>query len=231
MKELMLHERFEIETLDEMRKSRVLKSLVFGGGTMLRLCHQLPRFSVDLDFYIKNPNSDFEEAFELLNRHFQHLGIEITDKHKKHFTYLIEIRRPSSPRRLKIEIRKENKQARLIEPSIAFSPAVPDMQVAVTSCSLEQMATNKIEALIQRQLARDAYDLEFLIRHGVDIAKNIANTDREKALVVVQNMKPKDIKDTLGPLLPPIERQRIFKTGFSLLIGKLHSEINGVGRI
>ena len=34
------HEAFEIEVLDRMNSAKVLEPLVFGGGTMLRLCHE-----------------------------------------------------------------------------------------------------------------------------------------------------------------------------------------------
>jgi len=40
------HEVFEIEVLDKMHRSRALEPLVFGGGTMLRLCHELPRYRI-----------------------------------------------------------------------------------------------------------------------------------------------------------------------------------------
>ena len=48
---LRQHEMFEIEILDKMNSAKVLEPLVFGGGTMLRLCHELDRYSVDLDFW------------------------------------------------------------------------------------------------------------------------------------------------------------------------------------
>jgi predicted nucleotidyltransferase component of viral defense system len=226
MNTLDLHERFEMETLDEMRKARVLSSLVFGGGTMLRLCHQLPRYSVDLDFYVKNPKKDFDEQFKKLCTQFEKGGVEITDRHEKHFTYLIEIRKTGAPRRLKIEIRKEDHQAALTEPSLAFSSAAPDLQVSLISCSLEQMATNKIEALQQRKLARDAFDLEFLMRRGVNVLKGLESTSLSELLKIVKGFTPKEIIHTLGTLLPPQERERLAKTSFSLLEGLLAQTIS-----
>ena len=38
------HEVFEIEVLDKMNSAKLLETLVFGGGTMLRLCHELQRY-------------------------------------------------------------------------------------------------------------------------------------------------------------------------------------------
>ena len=52
MEDLTKLERFEIEVLEYLNKGKFLEKLVFLGGTMLRLCYGLNRFSVDLDFWI-----------------------------------------------------------------------------------------------------------------------------------------------------------------------------------
>ena len=49
---LARHEEFEMEVLYRMNSGRILEKLVFGGGTMLRLCHELNRYSADLDFWL-----------------------------------------------------------------------------------------------------------------------------------------------------------------------------------
>lgn len=46
-----MHEQFELEILSRMQSGRLLDALVFTGGAMLRLCHGLDRYSVDLDFW------------------------------------------------------------------------------------------------------------------------------------------------------------------------------------
>ena len=48
---LKQHEIFEIEVLERMNSAKMLEPLVFGGESMLRLCHELNRYSVDLDFW------------------------------------------------------------------------------------------------------------------------------------------------------------------------------------
>lgn len=50
MQDLIMQERFEMEVLDKLNSSKILPKLVFTGGTMLRLCHGLNRYSADLDF-------------------------------------------------------------------------------------------------------------------------------------------------------------------------------------
>ena len=54
MQQLQNLEIFEIEVLDLLNSNKLLDSLYFGGGTMLRLCHNLNRYSTDLDFWLDN---------------------------------------------------------------------------------------------------------------------------------------------------------------------------------
>ena len=51
MERLANHEAFEMEVLQWLRSKGLLRPLVFGGGTMLRLCHEMPRYSLDMDFW------------------------------------------------------------------------------------------------------------------------------------------------------------------------------------
>lgn len=212
------HERFEMEVLETLRQARLLDGIVFGGGTMLRLCHQLPRYSVDLDFFLKDPKN-FHAEFKKMVGAIKNSGCEITDEQEKHFTWLVEFRRPGYPRRLKIEIRKDEKNARDREIGIAFSPFIPNLQVRLTVCTLAQMWRNKVEALCNRQIIRDAYDLEFLLRRG---AGNLKKESRQTLLAlekVFQKFTAADFKTTLHPVLPPEERKRLAHGKFSLLAG------------
>jgi len=98
------HEVFEIEVLDKMKSTKLLEYLVFGGGSMLRLCHELNRYSVDLDFWFIKSQSQ-EAYFNRICKAFEK-DYEITGAQIKHYTILLELRSPIYPRRLKIEIRK-----------------------------------------------------------------------------------------------------------------------------
>ncbi|MCS7164428.1 MAG: nucleotidyl transferase AbiEii/AbiGii toxin family protein [Thermodesulfovibrio sp.] len=50
MQDSVKQEQFEIEVLDRLKSGKFLDSLIFTGGTMLRLCYGLNRFSFGLDF-------------------------------------------------------------------------------------------------------------------------------------------------------------------------------------
>ncbi len=67
MDTLQQHEVFEMEVLDKMNSAKQLDPLVFGGGYMLRLCHELNRYSVDLDFWFVKKISQ-EGFFEKIRK-------------------------------------------------------------------------------------------------------------------------------------------------------------------
>src|SRR5512136_3071900 len=107
------HEIFEIEVLERLKNYKFLEPLVFGGGTMLRLCHELPRYSSDLDFWIIR-SIKLTAYFKKLQ---ENLGVmyEVTDAQSKYYTMLIKIRSPDHPSRLKLETRKEKKEVEFQE--------------------------------------------------------------------------------------------------------------------
>ncbi|NOX88492.1 MAG: nucleotidyl transferase AbiEii/AbiGii toxin family protein [Calditrichaeota bacterium] len=81
MSQLEQHEIFEMEVLERLKNVSLLQSLVFGGCTMLRLCHDLPRYSVYFDF-LKAKEFD---GVKLLKRFQQELtkSFEITDAQRR----------------------------------------------------------------------------------------------------------------------------------------------------
>lgn len=221
MNVLEQHERFEMEVLDGLRRARRLDPLVFGGGTMLRLCHQLPRYSADIDFFLKDPERNFGGSFQAMIEALRAMGCEITDEAEKRFSWLVEVRRTGAPRRLKIEIRKDGKQAEGREIGIAFSASVPGLQVRLAVCTLRQMWRNKVEALIDRQEIRDAYDLEFIMRRGAGEPKRVVRESLVKMQAALAGFSPRDFRSTLGNLLPPEERERLVGCRFVLLEGAI----------
>ncbi|MEO0076053.1 MAG: nucleotidyl transferase AbiEii/AbiGii toxin family protein, partial [candidate division WOR-3 bacterium] len=151
MQNLIKQEQFEIEVLEQLHKNRILNKLVFGGGTMLRLCYGLNRFSVDLDFWLIkdiNPNKLFQTLKTFLEKTYT-----LTDAQNKFYTILFELKSSKYPRRLKIEIRKEKKLIKT-ERAIAYSQYA-DTQVLLTVVALDEMMKTKIQAFIDRREIRD----------------------------------------------------------------------------
>jgi predicted nucleotidyltransferase component of viral defense system len=214
---LKRHEIFEIELLDTLKSGRFLEPLVFGGGTMLRLCHELNRYSSDLDFwFIKKTDQKayFTRLKDLLGKKY-----EVTDATVKFYTMLFEVRSGVYPKRLKIEIRKEVKECEH-EERIAFSRYTTG-QIALKVHTLEQTMKNKIAAALDRKNVRDYFDIEFLLRRGVPAICTPEQGGELRRIAL--KFTDKDFSVTLGAFLDAEDRSYYRKQRFSYLCEKLQS--------
>ena len=213
------HEIFEIEVLEKLKNTRLLDPLVFGGGSMLRLCHELNRYSVDLDFWQIKETADntlFDKIQDVIKQDY-----DITDAQMKHFTILIEIRSGGFPKRLKIEIRKEIRDWDFQE-KIAYSK-FSNKQVVLRAHTLEQTMKNKIAALLERDEVRDGFDIEFLLRQGISLP-DLPDADRTKMIARLDEFKANDFKVKLGSVLEKDIRDYYIENKFNYLKQKLELE-------
>ena len=212
------HEVFEIEVLDKLNSAKLLDPLVFGGGTMLRLCHELNRYSVDLDFWFvrKTPQPTF---FERLQSALAE-DYEITDEQIKHFTVLVEIRSSTYPKRLKIEIRREQKVCDF-QTKIAFSH-FSTQQVLLRAHTLDQTMKNKIDALLDRGEIRDGFDIEFMLRRGTKLP-DLSINQVQSLMKRTTGFKDNDFKVKLGSIVNSEARSYYLQNRFSYLVEKLNA--------
>lgn len=215
MDALRKHEVFEIELLDTLKKANFLKPLIFTGGTMLRLCYELGRYSTDLDFWFVK--SAGRKQYFLKLKKFLSGKYEITDAQEKFNTFIIEIRSGLYPKRLKLEIRKHIRKCDY-EDRIAFSK-YSTMQVILRVHTLKQMMQNKIEAALSRKDIRDFFDLEFLLRQGAGLQATKAQ--REQLRQAAANFKARDFKVTLGSVLDTENRKYYVLHGLDYLMSYL----------
>ncbi|MBN2091016.1 nucleotidyl transferase AbiEii/AbiGii toxin family protein [candidate division KSB1 bacterium] len=219
MQDLQALEAFEMETLYLLNSIRVLDRLFFGGGTMLRLCHNLNRYSTDLDFWImpkENNDIFFNQIQQTLSKSFN-----LTDAEEKRNTLLFEIRSRNSTRRLVIEIRKDQSDFEW-ERKIAFSQ-FSSHQIVVKGLTLKQMMQNKMNAVTSRKLIRDCFDIQFLIMKGIPLSAS--KRDLEKLLKILDSIKERDFKVTLGSLLNENDRNFIIQNRFQILREQIHKEL------
>ncbi len=219
MQQLQDLEVREIEVLDKLNSIRILDSLCFGGGTMLRLCHNLNRYSTDMDFWLlsltKNQDSKlvFTKIKKLLSENYS-----VIDAYNKRNTILFEFRASDITRSLKIEIRNEipdypDKDFKW-EKKIAFSK-YSTKQVMVKGLTLEQMMKNKVNALLSRKLIRDCFDMEFLLMRGVELSAE--KETLKKIIEIINQFKEGDFKVVLGSVLESKDREFYTANKFSLL--------------
>jgi len=220
MNDLIQQEIFEIEVLAWLKNKSFLRNMIFGGGTMLRLCYDLKRYSVDLDFWIFRTNK--------INKFFINLkdslkaNYDLIDAQDKYYTLLFEIKKAPYLRKLKIEIRKENKESNFQE-TIAYSP-YSNQQVLLKSFTLEQMMKNKIGALLDRKEIRDVFDIEFLTRKGVDFSAHYEELKKIKE--IIKGFEKRDYFVTLGSLLADDTREYYKKNKFSYLLGIINERLS-----
>ena len=219
MKRLEDHESFEMAFLNQLASRRLTGSLVFGGGTMLRLCHELPRYSLDLDFWFYS-ETHFNDFFTRL-RDAASPVYEITDAQEKFHSLLLELSRARGTTKLKIEVRKRVAPAGSSENKIAYSPHFP-VQVLVRGFTLKQMFKNKVSALIERGEIRDAFDLEFLLRKGIQ--PNLTDEEMNAVVKRLKGFKKKDFDVKLGSIVLPDLREYYRVNRFSFLEEKLNFE-------
>lgn len=213
-------EKLEIEILELFNSIRILDYLYFGGETMLRLCHNLNRYSTDLDFWL-DAKSDSKTIYSKCKNSLS-ANYQLTDFANKRNTLLFELKTPAVTRSLKIEIRKGQFDFSW-ERKIAFS-RFTNKQVMVKGLTLQQMANNKIEALTSRKLISDAFDLEFLLMRGVDLPAE--KEKLEKVLRIINNFKEQEFKVTLGSVLEDKDRKFYLENRFKFLKEELTKNIN-----
>jgi len=220
MNDLIQQEIFEIEVLAWLKNKGFLRNMIFGGGTMLRLCYNLRRYSVDLVFW-KYRVDRIDQFFVNLKDSLK-TDYDLTDAQNKYYTLLFEIKKAPYPRKLKIEIRKENKENDFQE-KIAYSP-YSNQQVLLKSFTLEQMMKNKIGALLDRKEIRDVFDVEFLTRKGINILANYE--ELKKIRKIIKGFEQRDYNVTLSSLLADDIREYYKKDNFTYLLGIIDERLS-----
>jgi len=166
--EQVVREELEIAVLRALFESRIGNSLVFKGGTALRLAYGSPRFSDDLDFSMLAPvqEKDFKKVCQAAARNVPDaVLIEALAKYHT-LSALYQFRTPyiGRPFSMKIEVsvRKESwKQGRDYELKLLTSE-VTNMTVLAQVATLERLRKDKQKAFEARRQPRDLYDLWFI---------------------------------------------------------------------
>lgn len=148
--------------LREIYKSRLKDTLIFKGGTALHKLYLHKRLSVDLDFtafigfdidvlkntlLIKEINSEIKKTVT---------GEKSVSMDLKYVSIL------NYPDSIKIDISLREKPLCSIKDAMLQSPYFEDF--AVKTFQIEEMAAEKIRALMQRKRPRDYFDMWLLLR-------------------------------------------------------------------
>lgn len=141
-------------------------NIYFKGGTALRILHQSPRFSEDLDFNSAFVN--FAEIEELvLNTLYQiekeniRFNLKEAIKTSGGFFGIVTFEGFDKPIDIQTEVsqREEEKKGETVA---VVNDYIPPYNI--TSVTETQLVTEKIRALLSRKQPRDFYDLYFILR-------------------------------------------------------------------
>lgn len=164
--------------LNYLYQKSATSDLYFKGGTALRIIYGSPRFSEDLDFDTTIHSRDvWEKALEETLLDISREGIEVD----------IEESKTTSGGYLGIVTLKNIGQPIIIHFEISFRKTSISGEIftiendfvtpySVKSLITEQLVDGKLQALFNRQKARDFYDLYYLLR------ANLVTPDQKKQL-------------------------------------------------
>lgn len=158
----------------------------FYGGTCLRLFHQLPRFSEDMDFSLLSPDEDFkfENYFQPIIDEFDSLGrkVEIKKKDKKTFGRVDSAFLKDNTDVYNIAFQTEKMVKVKIEvdtqPPLLFATEQKPLTIPYTfmvRCfQLPDLYAGKMHALVFRNWktrvkGRDWYDFEWYVRWRIPL--------------------------------------------------------------
>lgn len=181
-----IHEVMQEITLAGLYRGGFFDKAAFYGGTCLRIFHQLPRFSEDMDFSLidKNLKFNLEDYFEFIIEEFRTAGkdVVITPKEKKKDTKVESafLKEDTAIYDLKFKTDKDIKIKIEVdtEPPLGFSTeqklSLMPFSFMTRCFALPDLYAGKMHALLfrswkNRVKGRDWYDFEWYIRHNVPL--------------------------------------------------------------
>jgi len=202
MLDINRHRFFLVQVLKDIYSDFELANcLGFKGGTALMFFYGLPRFSVDLDFNLLDPQKE-ESVYEKVRKILLKYGT-IHDEAKKHFGPIIVLDYGAGERKLKVEISK-----RLFENQYEIKNL---LGINVNVMALPDMLAHKLCALLDRNTItnRDIFDSWFLMEKQTAINKEIIEYRMkmplaeylQKCINQIESVNNKRILSGMGELL------------------------------
>lgn len=169
MLDVNLHRQVMLQILKEIYSAAPLASVLgLKGGTAIYLLYELPRFSVDLDFDLLDPDKElfvFTRVSTLLKR----FGT-LDESSSKHYTLFYLLSYQTGLQKLKVEISKR--------PFQSSYEAKQYLGIPMLVMTRPDLFAHKLVALTERkELAnRDMFDIHFFLQHRWPININLVET-------------------------------------------------------
>jgi hypothetical protein len=89
----------------------------------------------------------------------------------------------------------------------------------VRTLSLQEMMSSKIETFLSRREIRDVFDIEFLLKKGIEL--KASEEELKRLLDGINSLSKKDYSVKLGSILDSEQRKYYKKENFKILIMKI----------
>ncbi|EKD31554.1 MAG: hypothetical protein ACD_77C00306G0003 [uncultured bacterium] len=201
MVDINRHKFFLFQILKDIYGNKDLAGILgFKGGTALMFFYDLPRFSVDLDFNLLNPEKEdivYDKVREILLKYGT-----IDDEAKKFFGIICVLNYGTGERKLKVEISTRQFDDRYEVKNLLGI----NMKVMV----LPDMFSHKLCAILDRTAItnRDIFDSWFFMNNRTPLNRSLIEKRMEipledyiqKCINVLEGMSNKGILNGLGEL-------------------------------
>lgn len=198
------------------------KKIFFKGGTALHLIYKAPRFSEDLDFTVELRERDF---IPFIKKIFKKLAKEEIIEFKERKTiagkrFLLTAEPNILPYRVFVNLDFSfREKVWEVEKSIIETDYPVLFNAYVYHLSKEEIAVEKVRAILTRKRGRDLYDLWYLLAQNVDFNGKLVrqklkyyhleNKGGEDVLKRVESFSKKDFILDLRPFVPINEREKL----------------------
>ena len=202
MVDINRHKFFLFQILKDIYEDKELAGILgFKGGTAMMFFYDLPRFSVDLDFNLLNPNKEdvaYGKVREILLKHGA-----IHDEAKKFYGPIYVLDYGAGERKLKVEISNRNFGDRYEFKNLLGV----NMQVMIAP----DMFAHKLCTMLDRTAItnRDIFDCWFFMNNKTSLNKSIIETRMKipladylkKSIETLESMSDKGMLNGLGELM------------------------------
>jgi len=201
------------------------QELFFKGGTCASMLGYLDRFSVDLDFDLKEEKKT-QEVRDELKIVFKNLNLEIKDESPKVLEFLLRYEAPGKERNsLRVDVVGLNYKKNKYEPKL-----LPEINRVLVCQTKETMFSHKLVAVTERFAkrnsiaGRDIYDIHYFFLNGFRyIPELIKERTKQETLpylktllaFIKKNITPELLVQDLGTLLPS-EKMKMVKNNLLL---------------
>lgn len=193
----VVREEYEILFLKEIFESEYGSSLVFKGGTCLRLAYNSPRFSEDLDFTLiaEINREEFVNFLKEIGKKYPVVtDIETIEKFYTVFA-LVKIKEDYLDRSFSIKIEVSKREGSWVKDKdlsqkVIRSEVTP-LTVLAQVASLKRLLEEKEDAIKNRKAARDVFDFWYinqLLKR--EVKSDFAGYDKEQAKSELHRLLP-----------------------------------------